>query len=265
MDIEGIIKKVTDSINGEIESYEKRYPSINIRLGKIGELIVGRAVKYSLFGLGYHYNNEGERLSFWIKRQINANEKEEGGVDFRVTVIDDNKKKYEFLIESKNWADYKSKITPNTFKKEILNRFTSADKNHECRWVVTMNKGNIKDIKSLCGEHHIDIIPLDGQLSTEINLDTLLEPTIKSFINNFNGLINQYIGENKSNKGDDRSAKSTLEEIKNLIERGVPDQIIIKEFKIREQYLYKIKSLMRGEGKKIIDRRSKEADDLRKL
>jgi len=265
MDIERIIKNVISFINEEIEFYQKRYPKNNIRLGKIGELIVGRAVKYSLIGMGYRYKPGREESSFWIERQINADEKEEGGVDFGVTVIDDNNKKYEFLIESKNWADYKSKITPDTFKREILNRFTGVDKNHECIWVVTMNKGNIKDIKSLCGEHHIDIIPLDGQLSTEINLDTLLEPSIKSFINNFNGLINQYIGENKSNKGVNRSAKFTLDEIKSFIERGVPDQIIIKEFEITRKYLYKIKSLMRGEGKKIIDRRSKEADDLRKL
>lgn len=267
MKLDVVIDAVIGSIQGEIDSYQDMYPDDNVRKGKIGELFFGRAVKYCLLDMGYYYNTGGGESSFWIERQINADKKEEGGIDFRVTVVDGNEEKYTFLLESKNWADYKTKISPNTFKKEILDRFTRIDRKHHCIWVVTMNKGNIDDILPLCKKYEIDIISVDCQLTTDMNFNEILKPLIRSFIDNFQRMIINYIDESKQAKSisNESKNKSDKDRIIKYIREGVPDQIIIKKFSTTAEYIQKIKSQMRKDGEEIIDRRSKEAKHLRKL
>jgi hypothetical protein len=263
--LEQVITHIIAEMKSDIQDILRQNEDNRIRLGKIGELFVGRAIKYSLIDKGFSYTETNRRCTFSFKRQYGADSPGEHGVDFKVDIRDSSNKLHVFLVESKNWGTYT--ITPAVFNEEILSRFTGCDPEHRWHWMVTLNRIHIEDVGDLCNLNHIEIIPLEGQLRPQPNIEEILEPAIRSFVSNFIGLIGGHFTCNECEKPapEKREVKTQIDEIREYIRRGVPDNVICRKFKISPTYLSKIKSMMRAKKEHIIDRRTKEANHYKKL
>jgi hypothetical protein len=254
--INHLVKDMTHDIENIITKYEGKDRKIK---GDIGELFIGRAMKYTLLDMGYrcHPNH------FWIQPQYGADENNQGGIDFKVT-IRTTSNTYVFLVEAKNWADYPTSITPSTFRTEILDRFTSIDPLHNYRWIVTMNQGNISDISEFCSTHGIHVIPLDMQLTPDLDYNKILEQEIRGFVTEFGRYIQSVILLD-NNSGSPTEEQLDMPTIRNYLRKGIPDKIILSKFHMKQQNLDVIKSKMRKNGEDIVYKRSEHGKQIKDL
>lgn len=261
-----VAEHVISDIQSEMNGYNVKYPKYRKRVGKIGELIIGRTIKYTLFSLNFKPYDMGGACTFNIERQLGATDNEEEGVDFGVTVNDAKNRKHIYLIEVKNWSG-RYKVSKDLFKKEILSRYQRIDKEHNTEWVLAI-KRNIyeKYIGPLCKDNNISVIHLDTHLTSKSNRYEILESVINDFMRGFTELL-YYDIENieceKLIQSDDESDR--MEEIKEYIKIHLPDRIIRKKFNLTESHLSKIKSELRQKGFDIVDTRTKRAEHFRKL
>lgn len=262
---EHIIAHIIAEMGSDIQDIQERYEDNRIRLGKIGELFVGRAIKYTLIDKGFSPTRANRPCTFSIERQYRANKQGEHGIDFKVDIRDSKNQLHIFLVESKNWGTYP--VTPMMFRDEILSRFNECGRGHGWIWVVTLNQMHIEDVGDLCNQNNIKIIRLDGQLTPEPNVEEILEPAIRSFVTNFIELIGEHFNCNGCIKPspEEMSFNKHIDEIREYLRRSVPDKVICRKFKISPGYLSKIKSEMRAKGEDILDRRTKEASHYKRL
>jgi hypothetical protein len=254
-EIDARIKHISEYYKDATEEHKRKM------YGDIGETFVGRSIKYGLMDIGFVNRHSEETCSFRITPQYGADSKRMHGIDFKVDIKDAHKRTRTFLVESKNWGMYK--IGPSQFSEEILPRFTDCDPEHKWNWMVTLNRTHIGILKELCSQNHIDIISLEGKLTPESNINEIIKPAIRCFVSNFIKLIENHINCAECKKPDPKEMgfKYHIDEIREFIRRGVPDRVICLKFKIPLPYLSKIKSEMRAKGARILDGRTKEADD----
>jgi hypothetical protein len=249
------IKHISEDYKGATEERKRKM------YGDIGETFVGRSIKYGLIDIGFVNKPSEETCSFRITPQYGADSKRMHGIDFKVDIRDAHNTSFTFLVESKNWDTYE--IGPSQFNEQILPRFTDCDSGHKWIWMVTLNRTHIEILRELCDQKHIEIIPLEGKLTPESNIDEIVKPAIRSFVSNFIKLIENHINYAECKKPDPKEMvfKYHIDEIREFIRRGAPDRVICLKFKIPPPYLSKIKSEMRAKGEIVLDRRTKEAKD----
>lgn len=255
MMLEGLIKEITANMIIQIKLLESENVDRKTILGNIGQLFVGRALKYSLnLGLGFAYNDSKQPSSYCIEQQYGANKDGRHGVDFKVDIVDSLGKQYVFLVEVKNWGDYN--ITPAIFHSEILSRFESVDSDHAFNWMVTLNEVHSSNVRELCFEHNIEIIPLEGQITPEQLLELTIEPAIRSFVNNYVYLIRHHLNL-RYHRDAGFQALSNPDKIRYFLRLGVPENIIASKYGMSIKYVWKLKSDMVKHGKEVIVRRGR--------
>ena len=260
--IEHVLQEMDSKIKAIADEYKNATAEGKRKMdGDIGEVFVGRAIKYGLFDIGFIKRHTEEDCSFKITPQCGADSTRTHGIDFKVDIRDAHNKSHTFLVESKNWGTYE--IGPSQFYEEILPRFTDCDPEHKWNWMVTLNRKHIEILVELCGQNRIEIIALEGKLTPESNIDEIVEPAIRSFVRNFNMLIGEHINcaECMKPAPEGMGFKFPKDKIREYLRRGVPDKVICKVCHVSPGYLSKIKSEMRAKGELVLDRRTKEADD----
>ena len=253
-------------IMADISELSRQYPNErNIRIGRIGELVIGRGIKKTLLDMGYRFRIDpvGED-GFNIGRQYNADENEIGGVDFLVKIWNDISQSRYILVEVKNWSRYAHGISPDVFNSHILERFSNYDPSHEYTWVVTINKDNIDSIREECQEYNIHLIPLDEQL-TDYNIT---RDRIRHFFINFIGEFGSFLLREFSDvrpipyqTHHNRVKDGVIYDFM----RGVPKNVIARVYGTSINYVNKILSEARRNGIAIPDRRRREWRDYRAL
>jgi len=269
--LEDVIDQILHEMDGEIKDISAKYKGATERrkkkmYGDIGEIFVGRGIKFGLLDFGFDYGHIDTPCSFRITSQYGADSNRENGVDFKVDIKDENNEMHTVLVEAKNWNDYP--VTTEMFNTEILARFTDVDEKHEWHWFVTINKKCNKGILLLlCYLNDITPIPLEGKITESSDLNEFIRPAIESFVNSFCRLILYTIKCEKCIKPspDKMNLRTKTDRIKYYLRKGYPDRIICLKFNIKQSHLSKIKSQMKKDGEWILDRRSKEADDDRML
>lgn len=267
--IEPVIEDILYEFPDIIKDYNENEESN--KEGDIGELVFGRAIKYSLLEIGLMYNENDIPGSFWIKHYKSRNQKrpkdERRGPDFRVEIIDNKMNKHVFLIESKNWDGYDYKVPHSTFKDSILDRFLLHDPKHKCFWITTMNKGNVDDIIDDCKKHGIVILPIDCKITQDFTKDDL-KPIIISFVHHFTTIFSCYFGglPNKPYEKSIADYETPTEGLRLYLKYGVPDKIIHKVFgdKVTKKYISKIKNQLNKEMP-LTDRRTKRGRYIRDI
>jgi hypothetical protein len=254
-----VIQDMKNDIDEIIEKYQGADKKNRKMKGAIGELVIGRAIKYTLFDMGFNYHPN----NFWIESQFGANENNQGGMDFKVTITSEN---YEFvlLVEAKNWDDYKTKISRDTFRDEILLRFLRVDRHHRCNWLTTMNMNNINDIQDYCDRYGMHIIPLDILLDEDTDYYEILDPLIRSFVTEFSNYVKSIIPAEVLDDIEYSKETDGLT-ITECLKRGIPDRIIMRKFDVNQQNLDVLKSKMRRKGEKIVYKRSREGKQIERL
>ena len=210
------------------------------RRGRVGELFIGRTMKYILMEYGFRWGEEP--CSFIITShypRVGTTE-----VDFRIDIFDSEGRPHIFYVESKNWREH-YEATPARFDLFILHKFTVNDPHHEGLWMVTLNNVHREQIEDLCDAHGIEIIPLDVILTTTTTQTTPpsvdeLTRAMRAFSIRFMELIqNQLNGYN--------CRRQAPRELREFLQRGVPELDICSRFGISMAYLQKVKSEMRAE------------------
>ena len=147
---------VTEMRNDITRVLRNNHLTDNEKRGRIGELFVGRSLKYILLEYNSYFPLE-QPCHFWIIPQ-HGRIGEHRGVDFKVDIRDAQNVTHTFLVESKNLRD-DYPLTPATFHNEILSRFTPYDEGHQWTWIITLNHRHIEDIGALCRENKCQGIP----------------------------------------------------------------------------------------------------------
>jgi len=268
--LEDVIDQILFEMDSKIKSISNKYKGAskqhkNKMYGDIGEMFVGRCIKFGLMDFGFDYGRIDKKCSFKIKRQYGADSNGLHGVDFKVDIKDENNKLYIVLVEAKNWNDYP--VTFDMFLEQILSRFEDVDKSHKCHWFVTLNKTSSEDIQFICDIFHIEPIILEGKITESSDLNEFIRPAIDSFVNGFCKSILDIIKCEKCIKPsvDKMNLRNKTDKIKYYLRKGYPDRIICLKFNIKQGHLSKIKSQMKKDGEWIMDRRSVEADDDKEL
>jgi hypothetical protein len=215
-------------------------------------------MKYVLMEYGFTWGDGpcGFTITSHYPR-LGANE-----IDFRVDIFDSEGRPHIFYVEVKNYSDTHD-MTPARFRRNILRKFTENDPDHEGIWMVTLNRVHMEQIGDLCQQHRIEIIPLDVILTTtrtQTNPPTVVEFTtaMRAFSIRFMELIqNQLNGYN--------CRRQAPRELREFLQRGVPELDICSRFGISMAYLQKVKSEMRAEGISLgLDGRTKAGRVIRK-
>jgi hypothetical protein len=163
--IEHIIPRLRSHIQANFDANPGIENYFN-RRGRVGELFIGRTMKYVLMEYGFSWGEEP--CSFTITSHYPREGTNE--VDFRIDIFDSEGRPHIFYVESKNWLDHYN-MTPARFRRNILSKFTVNDPvdqegHHEGYWMVTLNNVHRQQIGNLCEEHGIEIIRLDVILTT---------------------------------------------------------------------------------------------------
>jgi len=264
--LEDVIDQILHEMDARIKDISDKYKGAtkkrkNKMYGDIGEVFVGRAIKFGLMDFGFDYGRTDKDCSFRITSQYGADSDRLHGVDFKVDIKDEDNKLHTVLVEAKNWNDYP--VTTEMFFTQILPRFTDVDEKLECHWFVTINKKCNEDILLLCDMFDITPIPLEGKITESSDLNEFIRPAIESFVNCFCQSILHIIKCEKCIKPstDKMNLRTKTDRIKYYLRKGYPDRIICLKFDITQGLLSKIKNQMKKDGEWILDRRSKEADD----
>lgn len=249
--VDHVVAEMRDDINDVLHDNQM---TPNEKRGRIGELLIGRSMKYIL--LEYEtYLPRGEPCHFWIQPQYGA-DGERRGVDFRLDIRDAQNVVHTFLVESKNLMD-DYPLTPATFNDEILTRFTPYDDGHQWTWVVTLNHRHIEDIGQLCRENRIEIVPLDVVLSTDPDIEELTE-AVRAFTTHFTELIERYVDLRQCITNEPLT-------IFTLVHKGVPERVIARFLGRDLGYIAKVKSTWKKKGGHPVDRRIKEGKNIRNV
>ena len=265
--LEDVIDQILHEMDGEIKHISENYKDATEdrkkkMYGDIGEMFVGRAIKFGLMDFGFDYGHTDTPCSFRITRQYGADSNGLHGVDFKVDIRDGNNQLHTYLIESKNWSSH-YEITPKMFLDEILPRFQRCDSSHQWNWCITMNKRNIPKIAIPCVQNRIGIIPLTQKYTESSDINKVIKPAIKCFIVGFYSSIRKNVNCEKRIKPtpDAMNLQTKTDKIKYYVRQNYPDKIIKSKFNISQRHLSKIKNQLKKDGVHIMDRRSKEAKD----
>lgn len=218
--------------------------------GDIGERFVKDSIKFYMWNKGFKLRDKGNR-TFKIEEPP---KKGKLGADFPFSFIH-NSKIYDCYIEVKNWKVLP--ITPKTFQDEILDRFIKKAKQIGCRWIVTMNKGNIKQIVTDCKKHNIFIIPIDKKITTKQLNTTSLRTIMENFLDDFDKLMKGLTGV-KLNKVKGKNKMYSKPYDWDII-LGIPSNIIAKRYGTTPNNINKRKSELKGKGIDILDGRGDTA------
>lgn len=222
--------------------------------GRIGEIFVGRSMKYILVEY-FTYLPMEDPCHFWIRPQFGRGG-ERRGVDFRVNIRDSQNVTHIFLVESKNLRD-DYPLTPTTFRDEILSRFTPYDNEHNWNWIITLNNRHIRDIGHLCEENRIEIIPLDVVLSTDPDIAELTEG-VRAFTTHFMAMVERHVDLRQC-------IRDVPMTINHLLQRGVPERVIARFLGRDLASIAKIKSDWKKRGGHPVDRRTDEGKNIRDM
>jgi hypothetical protein len=255
---EGEYLNLINRLQAQARELIDRYDNRNTILGIIGEKFVGYCICHSLWKLGYILHFQPYPRSYYIIPRYRADENGIGGVDFLLTIIDDEENRHRLLIEAKNWSHYD--ISPHTFNTEILNRFTRVDENRECIWIVTMNNRNVQNINRLCLNYEIHILPIAEHISPEyVEDNNVLRTVFGSFINDFCTLITELVPENSypylivEQNEQDRTGGV----IQDLL-MGVSYNVIEDRYNVSKGYIFRLASYIRSFNIRLPDRRNKD-------
>lgn len=255
------------------------------KLGKIGEAFVKDGIKITLWNKKLDIGRIGND-KFSIKEQYKADGKGMGGIDFYIK-FRFNGVKYRCFVEVKNWMKMRY-ITPDTFKKHILDRFEKLDRRNKKHRIVVMNKRNIHLINKNCKQNNINIIPLEEHITSQMLNIIILKRIMKHFVDDFSILVDDIIkGRVQVNinpclkwlrmkklqiqnnkiygmykgfrKGKtEKKELNKTDRIKEDIRKGLPYDVIVKKHNTTTNNVKKIKSKMVKDGEKLLDRRTKE-------
>jgi hypothetical protein len=270
--LEDVIEQILHEMDARIKDLAYKYKEANKErkkkmYGDIGETFVGRGIKFGLIDFGFDYGHTKKACSFRIIPQYGADSSRTHGVDFKIDIKDENNEMHTVLVEAKNWDTYSINI--EMFFTQIWARFNDVDKTHKYHWFVTINKAccNDEDILSLCDIFDIIPISLEGKITETSDLNEFIKPAIESFVNSFCQAILRIIQCEKCIEPapDKMDLPTKTDKIKYYLRKGYPDRIICLKFNITQGHLSKIKNQMKKDGEWILDRRSKEAEDDKKL
>jgi len=229
----------------------------NTVLGNIGEKLVGYCICHSLWRLGYPIDFHNHPHSYLLTTKFGANDDGVGGVDFKLSIVDLNERRYRFLIETKNWAHYP--ITPIMFNRQILRRFTRLDENGEYIRMVTMNTRNIADIQDGCDDNNIHILPIGHHITLENLQDNAVMRAV------FNNFIDNFIVQMRALAPECAYPPVVLENYGRVRTQyvmqdlflTVPYQIIVQRYDVSIRYVYRLASYIKSFNYPLPDRRNK--------
>jgi hypothetical protein len=159
--------------------------------GDVGELFCKYGVKQSFFNKDF-YAISGSNKTFTIEEQINPSQIGMGGIDF-FSKFEIKSKLYKLFIEMKNWKHFWKGIPPATYNKQILDRFKNNDPQRNRYWILTINKNNIRYLKTRCNSDNINIVPIEDKIiPTNINQHAL-KPIFEKFVDDFSILVDDII------------------------------------------------------------------------
>lgn len=254
-----------NSLVGRLRAYTtnlvETYPALSqdkVVKGNIGEKFVGYCIFHGLWRLGYALYLSGFRHSFRIQPKYGANAQGQGGVDFRYIIANLDESRYRFLIECKNWDD-DYHITRNMFENEIYDRFGPLDVNQVYYWILTMNTRNIDEIRILCEDVNIHILPMRNQITPDnISSDTVMRPLFSEFIDAFMDLMKTLAPESSYPEihTDGFEGNKSHYIIQDLL-LCVPYPLIEERYDCSRGYIAKLASYVRKWRIPIPDRRSR--------
>jgi len=245
---------VTEMRNDITRVLRNNHLTDNEKRGRIGELFVGRSLKYILLEYNSYFPLE-QPCHFWIIPQ-HGRIGEHRGVDFKVDIRDAQNVTHTFLVESKNLRD-DYPLTPATFHNEILSRFTPYDEEHQWTWIITLNHRHIEDIGALCRENRIEIIPLDVVLSTDPGIDELTG-AVRAFTIHFTDIIERYVDLRQCITNEPLT-------ILTLLTKGVPERVIARYLGRNIDDIPKVKSNWKKRGGRPVDRRTDKGKNIRDM
>jgi hypothetical protein len=226
---EEMIEHIIPHLRNDIQIYFGAHPGIENyfnRRGRVGELFIGRTMKYILLEYGFRWGEEP--CSFTITSHYPREGETE--VDFRIDIFDSDGRPHIFYVESKNCLDHYA-MTPARFHRNILRKFTENDPvdqegHHEGHWMVTLNNVHRQQIGNLCEEHGIEIIPLDVILTTSPTQTTPpavgeFTRAMRAFSIRFMELIQDQLEDFHCRRPDPRDLKDLIRR-RYFIQKGVP-------------------------------------------
>jgi hypothetical protein len=237
---------------------EDRYNDRNTILGNIGEKFLGYCISHSLWKLGYPIHFHNHPHSYLLKPKFGANDEGVGGVDFKLTIVNLDERRYRFLIEAKNWAHYA--ITPNMYRTQILERFTRLDGNGEYIRMITMNTRNIDDIQARCNDNNIHILPIGHHITLEnLRDNTLMRAVFNNFIDNFIAQMRILAPEDDYPIVDiDESGRNRTQYVIRDLLLAVPYTIIEQRYRVSRRYIIRLASYIRSFNIPLPDRRRRD-------
>lgn len=241
---EQMIEHIIPHLRGDIQFYFNSNPGIENyfnRRGKIGELFIGRTIKYVLMEYGFNWGEEP--CSFTITSHYPREGVTE--IDFRVDIFDSEGRPHIFYVESKNWDDH-YRATPARFHLYILSKFTENDPDHEGLWMVTLNNTHREQLEDLCGAHNIEIIPLDVILTT--TRTQIIPPSVDELNRAIRAFSIRFMELVQGQLDGYHCRRQAPRELIEYVQRGIPDIDICNGFGISMTYLQKVKSEMRKDG-----------------
>jgi hypothetical protein len=241
---EEMIEHIIPHLRRDIQVYFDSYRGIRNyfnRRGEVGERFIGRTMKYVLMQYGFRWGEEPCHFT------ITSHYPREGAneVDFRVDIFDSEGSPHIFYVESKNYLDHWA-MTPARFRFNILHKFTINDPNHEGLWMVTLNNVHREQIRELCHANDIEIIPLDVILTTTATQTT--PPTVEEFTRAMRAFSIRFMELIQGQLDGYNCRIQAPGELREYLQRGVPELDICSRFGVSMLYLQRVKSMMRAEG-----------------
>jgi len=221
---EEMIEHIIPHLRRDIQAYFDANPGIENyfnRRGRVGELFIGRTMKYILMEYGFRWGEEPCSFS------ITSHYPRKGAIeiDFRIDIFDSEGRSHIFYVEAKNCLDH-YEMNPARFNINILRKFTENDPNREGLWMVTLNNAHIEQIGDLCEENGIEVIPLDVILTT--TREQTAPPTVDEFIEamrvfsrRFMELIQDHLEDFHCRRPDPQDLRDLIRR-RYFIQKGVP-------------------------------------------
>lgn len=181
------IDAATEVLKDELNKIFNTKKSIRSKRGKAGEAMIKSAIKQSFFDKGYNLSFKGNG-TFRVRKQVKANKKGRGGIDFNVEYTDEQGNSDDFFVESKNWGKYS--FSNDTYNSEIKDRFEKVDKNNNKRRSVGIPKHHLNNTNIIneCPKDNITVLPFDNQIKK-----TTKSGEIDTISNNFKKTFDDYI------------------------------------------------------------------------
>lgn len=227
--------------------------------GNIGEKFVGFCIYHGLWKLGYSLNLTDSLKSYNIQHRYRADARGYGGIDFLLTIIDSNGHRHVYLIEVKNWANYI--ITPDTFRDEILSRFTRVDRNRRYNWILVMNARNWRYIRQQCDNEYMFHLRLPRQITYDDVFDIeLMEDIFMEKIREFCSLVSETSNETEYPylAVENRGNRTKTDMINQDIRMGICNNVIESRYDTTKEYISRCTSRLRRRFPDLPDRRNRD-------